>query len=724
MSRLGAIFSTIVFLVPVSSAQITDGGTQSIPGMISHLLGIELSNPYVLLGFTATFGIMWLSIYVIFKIGIKRFDSGYGSRRDKPLSEALGLDDKNSRNMLAVLTLLITFSTLGTGAFYGLIQGWQSLILLLFTFMLLAGLLFILIGGTGGIIGGTAYVTGKTTKTVSNSLQQAKQDIDELRSEEETIEELEDEIEDEEKDARRRERSNSGRDIGKGAGETGSSGSGSSGSSGSSGGGSTSQSSTGTSDSSTGSGGAENVEREIKDIVRKLEKVLQILRDIEEKLTDDLDKESERIDERKNQLRELRKILSSDEKPYFELRDLIGSLEDEGINSKSSDDDLREFLDKNDVSLPDIGVLQNYVRELRDLEGKLSNLEEEIELLKEFERIFERLQNEVDGAEKEEEILENLIKRLEDSEIKQQFIEKVKNEDKELDNIEERFSRLKEYISKVKNFLNKLENLENDLGNIQSLLTKLDELRSMAEKLNSYFSEHEGSHDKVKMLSFNPKDKNYISKGTKFTTPGANEEAFIDIDIRLTPERFPDELEFNNPQKNLIKQIGSEISKSLSRKNEGIQIAGSRSKQKRHLGDEDLDAEGLMLLIFEIIMSKKDISSGGSYDLSEQIKGPYYNSLLLNAIYLGSLINELTATYSTAMNKFELQGDGRALTKSEVRRYNENLNVYLSSYSKNGSPEPVVLLEDSDGIHGFLISTGKFVKNIDEKNITEIYLFD
>jgi len=193
MSRLGAIFSTIVFLVPVSSAQITDGGTQSIPGMISHLLGIELSNPYVLLGFTATFGIMWLSIYVIFKIGIKRFDSGYGSRRDKPLSEALGLDDKNSRNMLAVLTLLITFSTLGTGAFYGLIQGWQSLILLLFTFMLLAGLLFILIGGTGGIIGGTAYVTGKTTKTVSNSLQQAKQDIDELRSEEETIEELEEE---------------------------------------------------------------------------------------------------------------------------------------------------------------------------------------------------------------------------------------------------------------------------------------------------------------------------------------------------------------------------------------------------------------------------------------------------------------------------------------------------------------------------------------------------
>jgi len=704
MSRLRHIFSLLVLLTPYSSAQITSGGSVSTTGLISDLLGLNFSEPYVLIGFAATFALMWLSIYIIFKVGIEKIDSSYGGRRNTPFADALGLDDENSRNILAILTLLITLSTVGTGAFTGLIRGWQSLVLLLFAFMLLAGLMLVLIGGTGGIIGGTAYTTGKAAKIASKNIEKMKEDVNEIRNEEETLDDIEDEIREEEKDARRREKrdDDSGGASGSDSGERGG------------------NHSSGDSSSRSDTGA------EINDIIQKLLKALRILEDIEEKLSKDLSKESERIEERRNQLEEIRKILTSDKEPYNRLRYLIKELEKKGIDSSSSMEDLEKVLQKHNISYPDTNTLQEYIIELRELEQSLANFKKEISVLKKIEKIIERLQSEIGGAEKEEEILKDLIKRLEDSEIKEEFINEVEDEERELDEIEDRFNRLKQFISKIKELLDRLERLENDLGNIDSLTSKLDELRSVAEMLWDHSSDVGGAHNPKEMLSFNPKYDNYIEKGTKFTVPGSKETAIIDISIKLTPSTNPDELEFNNPQKNLILQIGSIISRELSRESKGIELEGIEEfKQKRHTGDGDLDVEGLMRMIFKIIIENKSISKeGGEYYLTKQIRGPKYNSELMNAIYLGSLINDLTATYSTAMKKFENEGEGRALTKPSIMKYEAKSEVFLSSYSNNGAPEPVILVNDPDGLHGFLIRSEKLIENINEDNLSGAYILD
>lgn len=699
-----------MLLLPYSSAQITSGGAASTTGLISNLLGLNFSEPYVVIGFSATFGLMWLSVYIIFKVSIERIDSSYGGRRDTPFADAMGIDDDNSRNILAVLTLLITLSTVGTGAFAGLIQGWQSLVLLLFAFMLLAGLMFVLVGGTGGIIGGAAYTTGKAAKIASRNIEKMKEDVDELRGEEEALDDIEDEIREEEKDARRREERDDESEDSSGSG---------------SGGGSGGSRETGGDDSNSGGSSASDTETEINDIIQKLMKALKILEDIEEKLSEDLKKESERIEDRRSQIKELRKILTSDENPYRRLRELIRNLEDKGISSSSSRKDLERVLEEHDISYPDIDTLQKYITELKELEQSLYNLKKEIGLLKEIEGIIERLQREVGGAEKEEEILEELIKRLEDSETKQKFIEKVQDEERELDKIEERFNRLKQFISKIKELLTIIDELESDLGDIENLISRLEEFRNVAKMLKEHSSSKDGAHETVEMLSFNPGDSNYITEGTKFTLPGSDETALIDISIKLTPSENPDELEFNNTQKNLILQIGSIISRELSRENKGIELEGKNAKQKRHLGDGELDVEGLMRMIFRIIMGNKNISGGGGeYYLTEQIEGPKYNSELINAIYLGSLINDLKATYSTAMKEFESQGDGRALTKPSIKEYEANSNVYLSSYSNNGTTEPIVLLKDPEGLHGFLIRSEKIIENIDEDRLSGTYVLD
>ncbi|MFB6116379.1 MAG: hypothetical protein ABEK10_02595, partial [Candidatus Nanosalina sp.] len=130
--RLFLLLTFLASTIP-ASAQITGGygGTRSVTGMISHLLGIDIYQPYQVLGITATVGVLWVSTYVIFKVGIKKIDEGLNNK-SSGIAGALGVDDDNSRNLLAVLTLLIVLTMIGTGAFMGMIRGWQSLILLAF----------------------------------------------------------------------------------------------------------------------------------------------------------------------------------------------------------------------------------------------------------------------------------------------------------------------------------------------------------------------------------------------------------------------------------------------------------------------------------------------------------------------------------------------------------------------------------------------------------------
>ena len=194
--RLLPVSILLLFISPVS-AQITTGygSTRSIPEMINHLLGINVYNPYEILGITATFGVLWVSTYVVFKVGIKRIDEGLDNDGydNSGLQDALGVDDPNSSNVLAILTFLIVLTTIGTGAFLEIIRGWQSLIILAFLFALLAGLVFVIFGGAGAVIG----ATGASARIGARGVNQVQTALDEIGDRENSIAEEEREEEEE-----------------------------------------------------------------------------------------------------------------------------------------------------------------------------------------------------------------------------------------------------------------------------------------------------------------------------------------------------------------------------------------------------------------------------------------------------------------------------------------------------------------------------------------------
>jgi len=202
--RLRAIFALMLGLfIPSASAQITGSGyygynTASIPELFAQIFGISVSNPYQLIGILATFSVMWVSAYVIFKVSLQYLDTelsddGY----DKPFQDAVGLTSEDDTNILALLTLLITLTIIGTAGFAGLINGWQSMILLAFTFMLLAGTIFVVIGGVGGTVAGSAYIAGKSGQGIAAGINETKEALNRVERHEDNIEVEEDEEEEE-----------------------------------------------------------------------------------------------------------------------------------------------------------------------------------------------------------------------------------------------------------------------------------------------------------------------------------------------------------------------------------------------------------------------------------------------------------------------------------------------------------------------------------------------
>lgn len=200
-SELALLFSAII---PTASAQITNGGygygygTASIPELFGQIFGIRVTDPYQLLGVLATFSVMWVSTYIIFKIALQYLDENLeDGNMDTPFQDAVGLKDEDSRNVLAVLTLLITLTVVGSAGFAGLINGWQAMILLAFTFMILAGTIFIIVGGVGGTVAGSTYIAGASINATAKGIEETKQALDRVGAEEKQIKEEEEQEEQE-----------------------------------------------------------------------------------------------------------------------------------------------------------------------------------------------------------------------------------------------------------------------------------------------------------------------------------------------------------------------------------------------------------------------------------------------------------------------------------------------------------------------------------------------
>lgn len=201
MGRKKSLIYVLTFFTATASAQITGGGyggTRSIPDLMYHLFGIRFDEPYYALGFAATIGVLWVATYVIFKVGIKKIDEGLDNDGvgESGIAGALGVaENSESRNVLAVLTLLIVLTMLGTGAFLDIIYGWQTLILLAFTISILAGLIFILVGGAGGIVGGAKVGRGLGKQVQAAGMEQLAEAESRIADAEEDIREAEEQAE-------------------------------------------------------------------------------------------------------------------------------------------------------------------------------------------------------------------------------------------------------------------------------------------------------------------------------------------------------------------------------------------------------------------------------------------------------------------------------------------------------------------------------------------------
>ncbi len=198
MGRKISAFIASLSAVPTSSAQIvSDYGyynNEGIIGLLEHLLDLSINNPYELTGLAATVGIMWVSIYAILKIGIKRLDDGID---DSSLSgggyfaDSLGVGDSDQKNILALLSLLIVITTLGTGYFTGLVRTWQSIFVLLFVILALALLVFVVVGGAYGTIGGVTVARGAGKQLQAAGMEQLAEAQETINDAEQDIADLE-----------------------------------------------------------------------------------------------------------------------------------------------------------------------------------------------------------------------------------------------------------------------------------------------------------------------------------------------------------------------------------------------------------------------------------------------------------------------------------------------------------------------------------------------------
>ena len=168
------ILLSSIFLVDNSLAAIAEGSGSfgGVLPLIGNILGINVNDPYQIIGVLASFGIISLINYIMLKKAFKKLD----------MLEVVNLGgstyDDDSRNILAILSVLMTLSIVGTGAFMGIINGFRQIILLLFSFILLGGTAIVLTGGTGLTVGGVSWVTGKSAKAGSKGLKSGAEAFD------------------------------------------------------------------------------------------------------------------------------------------------------------------------------------------------------------------------------------------------------------------------------------------------------------------------------------------------------------------------------------------------------------------------------------------------------------------------------------------------------------------------------------------------------------------
>jgi hypothetical protein len=172
--------SLLYFLISILSfsATASHGSSSygSIEGLVS-MIGLESGNLMHNLSIAATFGLLWLSVYIILKKLVVRFELQELFNLESP-----GHQDESSKNILAVLALLIIISMMGAGHWIeplGLIWDIQQLFLTALFFGVLALLISVLGGGAAGVAW-TAGQTGHALNEGMQEIQEARQELNNI----------------------------------------------------------------------------------------------------------------------------------------------------------------------------------------------------------------------------------------------------------------------------------------------------------------------------------------------------------------------------------------------------------------------------------------------------------------------------------------------------------------------------------------------------------------
>ncbi|MFQ3307850.1 MAG: hypothetical protein ACI977_000061 [Candidatus Nanohaloarchaea archaeon] len=165
------------FLVSFTAASHgQETSLSSFEGIISFV-GLKSGSLMHNIGIAATFGLLWVSVYMILKKLVVKFD----------LQQLFNLESggigqaENKRNLLAVLSLLLIISMMGAGHWIeplGLIWDIQQILVVALVFGVIALLISVLGGGAAGV----AWTTGKTGKALNQGLQEIKDARQELNN--------------------------------------------------------------------------------------------------------------------------------------------------------------------------------------------------------------------------------------------------------------------------------------------------------------------------------------------------------------------------------------------------------------------------------------------------------------------------------------------------------------------------------------------------------------
>lgn len=147
----------------------------SLTGVLRSIIGVETLSPSNMFYFAIGLGILWVTITIILETGLDKLGLG-------DIFQSSGLYQDGSKKLLYVLSLLITLTTVGTGAVTGLVAGLQSFFLLAVVSVVIALLVAVLFGLPSGAlfgIGAGSKVLGKGTSYAKEGTKELGGEIDE-----------------------------------------------------------------------------------------------------------------------------------------------------------------------------------------------------------------------------------------------------------------------------------------------------------------------------------------------------------------------------------------------------------------------------------------------------------------------------------------------------------------------------------------------------------------